>query len=549
MTNDEALSLAGDDVRAFYRQLGAAIFNIYYGHEKLDYIEPATAFKDIIQQAVDGDIAGATNALEQANNLGCDLDIDDGNGKPQPTAPELAGINSGNKPSASVLDLPEGYEAEPVIWNLTLPSSVTFDDNGSMYVAEAGFAYGGLMPQPRILKVDSDGGISVFVDRLLNGPITDIEFNEDNELLYVSHRGIISTVDANGLVNDIIVGLPSTGDHHNNQIAFGPDGRLYFAQGTATNSGVVGEDNYGFGWLKTVPTFHDTPGHNVTLAGQNFESGNPLTLDPGDNVTTGAFVPFGTETSDGQIIQGDIKCTGCIISANADGSDLRLEAWGLRNPYGAAFGPDGSLLVSNNGADERGSRPIANDYDKIFKLDVSQDPPFYGWPDYYGSEELKPVTDPQFQSSRSTLPLTFVMKDPPTPENPIAAIQLAAATTQVDFSTSNSFGYNGTAFVGQFGTITPIAHDPSTLEGGIVGQKVALVDPASGNVTDFMSLNAPDPSFRPVGLQFHEDEDALYVVSIGKFEVRTTLPNGTPLPEPTPWGYAFTGVVWKVTHT
>ena len=59
------------------------------------------------------------------------------------------------------------------------------------------------------------------------------------------------------------------GDHHNNQIAFGPDGRLYFGQGTATNSGIVGQDNfYAFPWLALVPTFHDVPGKNVTLTGQ-----------------------------------------------------------------------------------------------------------------------------------------------------------------------------------------------------------------------------------------------------------------------------------------
>ncbi len=69
-------------------------------------------------------------------------------------------------------------------------------------------------------------------------------------MLYVSHRGVISTVDPmTGLIKDIIIALPSNGDHHNNQIAFGPDGRLYFGQGTATNSCVVGMDNFRFGIL------------------------------------------------------------------------------------------------------------------------------------------------------------------------------------------------------------------------------------------------------------------------------------------------------------
>jgi hypothetical protein len=65
-------------------------------------------------------------------------------------------------------------------------------------------------------------------------------------------------------------------------------------------------------------------------------------------------------------------------------------------------------------------------------------------------------------------------------------------------------------------------------------------------VSGFLSLKSNDTSFRPVGIKFNNKENALYVVSMGKFEVRTTLPNGTPLPMPTPWAYADTGVVWKI---
>src|SRR5919107_2038085 len=144
----------------------------------------------------------------------------------------------------------------------------------------------------RILKVDNQSRtISVLVDRNLNGPITDIEFY--NGKLYVSHRGIISTVELQtGLVKDIIVGLPSIGDHHNNQIAIGGgpnNNRIYFGQGEATNSGVVGEDNFRLGWAKTAPYFHDIPAKNITLTGQNFITKNPLTAEPNDNATTGAF--------------------------------------------------------------------------------------------------------------------------------------------------------------------------------------------------------------------------------------------------------------------
>src|SRR5918994_7941989 len=72
--------------------------------------------------------------------------------------PDLAAINSGNPPSLSHFNLPPGYRIEPVRWNLTLPSSVTFDDKNNMYISEAGFVYGGLVPTPKISKIDNHNG-------------------------------------------------------------------------------------------------------------------------------------------------------------------------------------------------------------------------------------------------------------------------------------------------------------------------------------------------------------------------------------------------------
>ncbi|MFL6495849.1 MAG: hypothetical protein ACJ703_05420, partial [Nitrososphaera sp.] len=117
-----------------------------------------------------------------------------------PPEPLVMGqINSGSQPSADIFNLPPGYKIEPVLWNLTLPSTVTFDDNGTMYVAESGYSYGEFKPIPRILKVDLlHNSTAVLVDRGLNGPITDIEFNKYNGVLYVSHRGVISAVDMRG---------------------------------------------------------------------------------------------------------------------------------------------------------------------------------------------------------------------------------------------------------------------------------------------------------------------------------------------------------------
>lgn len=471
--------------------------------------------------------------------------------------PDIKVINSGNPPDASQINITiPGYKIEPLFWNLTLPSSVTFDNTGStMFIAESGFAYGGFKPTPQILKVDMEtGNISVVLDRMLNGPVNDIEYHEGN--LYVSHRGLISTVEPDtGKIKDIIMDLPSTGDHHNNQIAFGPDGRLYFGQGTATNSGVVGLDNLKFGWLQVASQFHDTPGQNVTLTGQNFQTVNPITPNPNDNATTGAFIEFGNKTKEGQIIPGKVKCNGCILSANPDGTDIKVEAWGLRNPYGIDFSADNkTLLITMNGADERGSRPIANDTDKIYKIDVTNSSnigQFYGWPDFYGNAE--PVTEDKFQSPRGNQSLQFLMQDHPPVVEPFATVPVASALTKIDFLNDNGFGFNKTtvAFIAEFGDMIPATHSslPPTAE-SLPGHRVSVFDTETGNNTNFIFHSSN--TFRPVDVDFSSDnkgnQSALYITSIGKMEIRTELPNGTSLPGPTPWAYPYTGTIWKVTQ-
>ena len=62
-------------------------------------------------------------------------------------------------------------------------------------------------------------------------------------------------------------------------------------------------------------------------------------------------------------------------------------------------------------------------------------------------------------------------------------------------------------------------------------------------------LDKPDTSFRPVGIAFNKNENALDVTSIGKVEIRITLPNhdNIELSEPSPWFYPNTGIIWKVT--
>jgi glucose/arabinose dehydrogenase len=514
-------------------------------------------------------------------------------------------INAGKPPGVDNFNITKGYNIEPVLWNLTLPSSVAFDTAGNMFVSEAGQGFGGLSPTARILKIDHNGTISVLTDKFLVGPITSMVYHQGK--LYVANKGKISTVNpSNGAVQDIITDLPAGGDHPTNAIAFGPDGRLYFAQGSATNSGVVGVDSYSpnLGWLMSYPFVHDVPAKNVTLTGQNFETPNLLADGPKKitvlkdmvvkvsnlqnstgkissgfgtglvqgnvtgNVTTGAFVAYGNVTHKAEKINGNVRCSACILSAKPDGTDIKVVAWGLRLDAftGLTFDKSGKLIVTDPGAEERGSRPIKGDDDKIWSIDVSNSSnwgKWYGWPDFFAGKDkqLLPVTDPQFKSPRGNQPLQFLMQDHPTLQKLFAdagyAVKLTAATTYNGNNKNNSFGLNGSALVGEYGTHAPFTHEfqqkvheylPGNTNTTIVGQKIIKLDTKTGNLTDFISLKKPDPYFRPVGLSFSNDGNALYIASHGRSEFRTTLPSGEKLPIPTIWMYPNTGIIWRVTH-
>jgi hypothetical protein len=258
------------------------------------------------------------------------------------------------------------------------------------------------------------------------------------------------------------------------------------------------------------------------------------------------------------------------LSANLDGTDLKLEGWGFRNPTGLAFNEEGRLFTAVNGADERGSRPIVDDADKFFEVKLNSTS-WYGWPDFFGNAQ--PVTDILFQWHKGPTclrpntcldkPLQFLMKDHPPVEKPLVELEVGSALAQVEFSSSslsssynhtNDFGFKDMAFIAEFGIMVPISHLPWNIKNQdkeIVGQKVIMFNPQNKSYSDFISLDKPDTSFRLVGIAFNKNENALYVTSIGEVEVRTTLPNDNSikLSEPSPWYYPNTGIIWKVTKT
>src|ERR671938_132249 len=51
---------------------------------------------------------------------------------------DLMAVNSGNAPSTDNFQLPPGYKIEPILWNLTTPGTLAFDDKGNVYLSEVG---------------------------------------------------------------------------------------------------------------------------------------------------------------------------------------------------------------------------------------------------------------------------------------------------------------------------------------------------------------------------------------------------------------------------
>ena len=442
-----------------------------------------------------------------------------GQERPLDTQPQ-----AGREINPEHVDVPDGYRIEAVVANLTVPNTAIFDGE-DLLIAESGFNNAG---QPRVLRVRPDGSSQVMVSQGLNPPVNGLALR--NGTLYISHGGKVSIAQGQG-VRDIVTDLP-LGDHHNNKIVFGPDGKLYMGQGTVTNSGVVGIDNFLFGWLKERPRNHEVPCRDITLTGENFETENPLT-EADDRVTTGAYKPFGTASTRGEVIPGNVKCGGSIARFNADGSGFEVVAWGLRNPFGVQFDRNGQLWTTFHGADVRGSRNIFNDPDYLIQV---QEGGWYGWPDYYDG---RPVTDARFNAPEKAKP-TFLWSNHPQRAPIFATFASHAGANGLAFSPGGEFGYDGDAFVAAFGTFAPVTTGVNI---NPVGFGVLRVDLKTKEVHEFIDNDLPGPAYlnqqnglnRPTDVVFGPD-NSLYIVDWG---ASTLDERGLMLK-------ANTGVVWRV---
>jgi glucose/arabinose dehydrogenase len=440
------------------------------------------------------------------------------------------GVPPAAEPDPGANQVPGGFTVTIAVRGLTSPSSVEFDGNGALYVAEAGASPGGGRPTAaRVLRIARDGSVSVVADRLA-APVTDLLWHEDR--LYISHRGMVSVL-VEGEVRVVVDGLPSGGDHPNHQLAAGPDGYLYLGQGTVTNAGVVGGDNATRGWLGERPTLHDVPARDVAVTDQAFAAA----IRGSESVRTGAFQPLGQHGA--RTIPGAAKANGAILRFRPDGSGLEAYAWGLRAPIGVQWSADGHLYASDDGMEPRGSRPIANAPDVLWDIRRGA---WYGWPDFAGGE---PVTEPRFVPAEGPAP-TFVLAEHPPVEQPLLRLEPGCGVAKLAV-VPEDLGADGTVLVARFGDLAPTVDGDERRVGG---RDVVIVDPRRGRSRLFMRARREPVGptrfghstgaglKRPVDVVWAAGERAVYVVDAGALPVA----GNPPAPRPQPG----TGVVWRV---
>jgi hypothetical protein len=454
-----------------------------------------------------------------------------------------------------ITEYPDGFELKPFMTGLNCPMGLCWDDSGNMIVAEGGFDG----RDPRIICVKPDGSISNVYPVGTRIPIVQPGFRIYGPIggivacrgkIYVSHRdandmGVITAFDYNGGHRTVVANLPAQGDFGVTDLAIPAppaDPRLYFGVGAATNSAVVGLDNWEEGWLRWHRKACDVPYQAVSLLGFRFDAVNPEAslFSPGSLVTV-PFEPFGTSDVE-EIPAADFplqKPSASIMSVALEGGDLRVEAWGVRDPVGLVLDEYQTIYITDRGMELRGTRPIDNDPDALYGI-ISPGT-YLGWPDY--STILEPISLAKYQPPRwmvipSGYPNIRPLIDheasnlkPPSPRDLLKAQfpwqsgvgKMAFIPKSGPFHTSR---FEGQLLVAMWGDRAPFSSSGRPIASPLPGYRVVRVDKDTGRVMDFIYNTQGGPASqlsegsnvgleRPIDVKFGPDGN-LYILDFGQ---------------------------------
>ncbi|CAN5427583.1 hypothetical protein BH09PLA1_BH09PLA1_26850 [soil metagenome] len=328
-------------------------------------------------------------------------------------SPRVVPVAQQKRIDAALVEVPAGTSLLVEVEGLTSPTSICFDNEEGEHKGTLLIAEGGLGGTPaRILGIKPDRtlfqiypqGQSIplpFFRRgfQMYGPIGGMCVAGGN--IIVTHRdengmGRVTALGYDGSNRTIVADLPAQGDYSVTDVALNPvNGRIYFGVGAATNSGVVGLDNWQVGWVRDHPQFHDTPFVTLKLLGYRFDTKNPRAglFGGADIAVTAPFQAFNNSTQTRINAAANGKPGAAIYSVSPSGGDLRVEAHGIRLPRGLVFTEFGGLFFTNNGMEMRGTRPVKDDPDTLMRLAAGT--PWYGWPDF--TADLNPVSESQYQ--------------------------------------------------------------------------------------------------------------------------------------------------------
>lgn len=446
--------------------------------------------------------------------------------------------------------VPEGYDVEPVLVGLSLPCGMDVADDGTIYIAEGGSTWPTRPYMPsRLLEFRPSGEVRIIGKAGLGG-LRGVSWRDG--AVYVAAKGgrtsrIIRFDPATEERHVLLDKMPDGGWHEPGGPVFGPDGLMYFAQGSISLQGVVQPAGFTVDIVRH-PEVHDIPGQDITLTGNNLWMRDATAPYP-YLIETGAYKPFGTPAGKGEKIKGELWCTTGVWRARPDGSDPELLAWGIRNPFGMAFSEDGELYISDNDFEEKTNRAIGEDPDRIWHVRNAslphgsvKDPEWFGFPDICA--DGLPAWHEKHRPNRET-PAQPLLEDPPPWAGPAAVLfEPHTGMGKMDFCRSDAFGHRGALFACLWGTMAPLN---SIRENEFTnGFAVARCDVQTGDWEPFFRNRHPGPASahpesggieRPVDCKFGPDGRTLYVLDFGRSD----------LSESVMVSYAHTGVLWRIT--